>query len=370
MYNKTLSTVISMMVLLFMILYVQVVATDFSPIKDPKPNIIETDKQYVKLERVKIVSEDLGNGAYLFQPISLTVSNTTNDVFVYDVLQAKIIKLDSQLEKVKAAFGGKGEGPGEFYGEGRSFRVIIQIGRDGNLYAHDTKRMKIIVFDQDGKYIRDIKNLEGEVKKPLVDSSGLLMNFTVKDNMIKAYDDKNALLLSIPCRDNYFKFLYSTPETYCLQLAQFGNEAELIESAMTCKSRYLLFFTPSATMVIIQGNKISKQFQVWPREPLNAYREMLSKKNARDKKGFTYLPLYYPPFADEDKDDVFYLQCPGRNKGKSIIALYQFNDNGQLLKVLYLEANDESPHVTFKAKKDDRYYAIEGDQLAFYKEKK
>lgn len=370
MCNKTLSTILSMMVLLFAVLFGQILATDFGPIKDPKPNIIETEKHYVKLERVKILSEDLGNGAYLFQPISLTVSNTTNDVFVYDLLQAKIFKLDPQLEKVKAVFGGKGEGPGEFFGEGRSFRVMIQIGRDGKLYANDTNRMKIIVFDQDGKYIRDIKNLEGGFKKPLVDSSGNLINFTVIDNMIKAFDEKNTPLFSFPCRDDYFKFLYSTPEAYCLQITQFQNEAELIDSTMTLKSRYLIFFIPSATMVIIEGNKVSKQFQLWPREPLNVYKEWISKKNAKDKKGITYLPLYSPPFADEDRDDVFYIQCTGRNKGKPIFALYQFNDNGQLLKVLYLDITEDSPHVTFMAKKDDRYYAIEDDQLALYKEKR
>jgi hypothetical protein len=368
MFNKTLSTILSMMVLLFIVLYGQVLATDFGPIKDPKPNIIETEKHYIKLERVKIVSEDLGNGEYLLQPISLAVSNATKDVFVYDLLQAKIFKLDSQLEKVNASFGNKGEDVDNFSGDGRGYWVKIRIGRDGQLYAHDLRGGKILAFDQDGKYIRYIKNQEGAVQKPLVDSSGLLINLTVKDNMIKAYDEKNTPVFSFPCRADYFKFLYSTPETYCLNVDYIHGEADLIEAALTVKSRYLLFFTPSATMVIIEGNKVSKQFQLWPREPLNVYKELISKKNAKDKKGITYLPLYCPPFADEDRDDVFYIQCTGRNKGKPIIALYQFNDNGQLLKVLYLDVNEKSPHVTFMAKKDDRYYAIEGDQLALYKE--
>lgn len=370
MSNKMYVSTLSMMVLLFAVMYGPVLAADFGPIKDPKPNIIETEKHYVKLERVKILSEDLGNGAYLLQPISLTVSNTTTDVFVYDVLQARIFKLDAQLEKVKASFGGKGEGPGEFFGEGRSYRVIIQIGRDGKLYAHDLNRAKIIVFDQDGKYIRDIKNLDGAAQKPLVDSSGNLINFTVMDNMITAYDEKKTSLFSFPCRDDYFKFLYSTPEAYSLQITQFHKEAELIESVLTLRSRYLLFFTPSATMVIIDGTKVSKQFQLWPREPLSVYKAMISMKNTRDKKGFTCLPLYYEPFVDEDNDDVFYLQCAGRHKGQHIFALYQFDDNGRLMKILYLGANEGSPVITFKTKKDGRYYAIEGDQLALYKEMK
>lgn len=370
MFNKKVTSMFMMVVLSFSVTSALVLATDFSPIKNPKPNIIETEKHYVKLVRVKLLSEDLGNGAYLFSPISLTVSNTTNDVFVYDVLQARIFKMDAQLEKVKASFGGLGEGPGEFGGNGRMYRVLIQIGRDGKLYAHDLSKRKIIVFDQDGKYIRDIKNLDGTTQTPLVDSSGNLINFTVMDNMITAYDEKKTPLFNFPLREDYFKFLYSTPETYSLQITQFQMEADLIKSALTLKSRHLLFCTPSATMVIIDGNKVAKQFQLWPREVLNIYKETISMKNTRDKKGITYISIYQDPFVDEDKDDIFYLQCPGRNKGKQINALYQFDDNGRLLKILYLDVNGDSPNITFKAKKNDRFYAIEEDQLAVYKEMK
>jgi hypothetical protein len=74
-------------------------------------------------------------------------------------------------------------------------------------------------------------------------------------------------------------------------------------------------------------------------------------------------------FVDEGNDHVFFLQF-GRDEKKGINALYQFNDSGQLMKVLFVKFNEKSPRARFKLKKDDRFYAIERDKIAVYKEVK
>jgi hypothetical protein len=82
-----------------------------------------------------------------------------------------------------------------------------------------------------------------------------------------------------------------------------------------------------------------------------------------------YLPMFSNLLVDEDNDDVFFLQF-GRNKTKGIHTLYQFNVNGELMKVLYVKHEKNSPFIRFKLKKNNRFYAIERDKLIMYKEEK
>ena len=76
-------------------------------------------------------------------------------------------------------------------------------------------------------------------------------------------------------------------------------------------------------------------------------------------------------FVDEGNDRFFFLQLPGSENAVNE-CLYQFNDNGQLVKVLYVKLKkipgEEPSPIYFKAKKNDKYYAIEEDKMVLYKD--
>jgi hypothetical protein len=365
---------------LFLILVFPVLSADFKAIKDPKPNIIETEKHYVQLEKVKTIDADLGNEMYLFRPFSITVSKDSDDVYIYDNLQAKIFIMDSELKTVKRSFGGKGDGPGELGGTGKRNLVFIQMGRDGRLCAYSLMMRKVLIYDQNGKFIRDIKNIDEGNWKPLADASGNLCILNVKDKMIDGLNEKKVTLFTITRKDEYFDFLLSRPDSLHLKMLSMDMD-EAIMSALTVKSRLLVYFPSSATMMVVDKNKISKQFRLWPKEALALYQKNLTdfkrksqitkKEKARKKQTEPYLPLFSNLFVDESDDNVFYLELAVIEKSGTH-RLYQFNDNGQLLKVFHVKPEDtpgeEPPFIHFKAKKNDRFYTIEEDRVILYRD--
>ncbi|MCU0286534.1 MAG: 6-bladed beta-propeller [Acidobacteria bacterium] len=107
------------------------------------------------MKKIHEIKNEVGKDEYLFIPYSLTMDKN-NNLFIYDKGQAKILVFDSSFKFIKS-FGMVGNGPGEFSGSGKAFGIPIQIGSDGNLYAHDHTAKKVLVFKTDGKFSRQIK---------------------------------------------------------------------------------------------------------------------------------------------------------------------------------------------------------------------
>jgi hypothetical protein len=367
--TKSYSTV-AFVPVLFLILVFPVLSADFKAIRDPKPNIIETEKHYVQLEKVKTIDADPGNEMHLYRPLSITVSKDSDDVYIYDNLQAKIFIMDSELNVVKKSFGGEGSGPGELGGTGKRNLVFIQMGRDGKLYAYSPMMRKVLIYDQNGKFIRDIKKIDKGNWKPMADASGNLYNLTVTDKVIYAYNEKKVTLFSLREMEDYFDYLFSTPDSLYLRLVSLSLGDELF-TALTIKSRFLLYFPSSSTMVIVENSKNSKNLRLWPKEAMNDYkskRDEVKNRLERGQKSYNaYLPLFSHLFVDGSDDEVFYLELSKFDKTGNN-SLYQFNDKGQLMKIRFVKPDNEPLFIHFKAKKNDRFYVVEDDKLTMYKE--
>ena len=84
-----------------------------------------------------------------------------------------------------------------------------------------------------------------------------------------------------------------------------------------------------------------------------------------------YLSLFSNLFVDANEEELFYLEL---NSFHSIDRkkLYQFNVNGQLMKIFYINSEKDPdgdfPSIHIKAKKGNRFYVIEDDKLILYKE--
>lgn len=360
--RKPCLSVIAILVLFLTISHLPVFSTDIGAIKDPKPNITETEKQYVQLKKVKTIDAELGNELYLFKPFSITVCRGSGDVFIYDALQSKIFKMDGDLSTVKTSFGKTGIEIGDFGGTGKFYPVFIQMGRDNKLYANDARKRKIIVFNQDGGFIREIKYGDLMLNGPLVDSSGTLYSITVEDKVITAYDEKNTLLFSLSNLGENFNYLFSTPDPEYLKFAS-DNMAEELKTVLTVGSRFLLFFSSSSTMVILKDKKVSDQFRLWPNDALKQHKYWIDKISK--KGGNAFVPMFINLFVDDDNDNMFFLQAV-RNEEKKIDTLYQFDDKGQMIKVFYVPFDEGAPFVNIKAINRGKFYAVEKDKITLY----
>ena len=67
--------------IIFLLSSINVYSSDIKIIKNPKPNMVESN--YVQLKKIKTVSADLGRDEFLFNPVSITIDSNCN-LFVYD----------------------------------------------------------------------------------------------------------------------------------------------------------------------------------------------------------------------------------------------------------------------------------------------
>lgn len=344
-----------------MITTLNVFSIEINIIKHPKPTMKE--KQYVHLQKVKVIDADLGNDEFLFNPSSMTIDEN-NNLYVYDNLQAKIFKFDEDLKLLKS-FGRKGNGPGEFSGTGFTYMVVIKIGRDGKLYANDVRVGKMIVFNQNGKYIRDFRYKVGTMLTPIADIHGNVYFTSVKEGTIDVSNEKQVKLRSFDYDRENFNYLFYKPEPMLMKLTIQNPSTELLMD-LTLDSKLLIYFQSSSTMVVIKNKKVVNKIRIWPEEALASYKteiiELLKQNKEKFKKLFPRL------FVDENNDNHFYLQL-GKNRKRNINALYQFNLKGELLKIFYVRLNEPS-FTRFELKKKDLFYAIEDEKVTIYKEGK
>ena len=211
--------------------------------------------------------------------------------------------ISTTIFKQRFSFGGKGVGPGELGGTGKGNQVFIQKGRNGKLYAYCNSPIvrKVIVFDHKGKYIREIKNLPSILREPLVDASGNLYIMVVKDGIINVQNEYRDILFTLTGQEEHFDYLFSKPGPFYLQMLSVNLEDSLL-AALTIKSRLLLYFKPSSSMVIVENNKILKQFHLWPKNAFSSYLTKLAdlKKKMETKKRYeVHLPLFRNLFVED-----------------------------------------------------------------------
>lgn len=331
-------------------------------IKNPKPTMKE--KQFVLLNKVKDIPADLGNDQYLFRPTSMTIDKN-NNLYVYDNLQAKIFKFDGDLKLMKS-FGKVGAGPGEFSGTGLSYMVVIKIGRDGKLYANNLKSGKMIVFNQNGEFIREFRYQSWNfIIIPVVDVQGNVYFTSVKERTIDVLNEKRVKLISVEYEKENFNYLFYKPGPIHLNTVAENPSIDL-SMDLTLNSRLLIFFKNSSTILVLENKKIVNKIRIWPEEALDSYKTEISDLLRQHKDMFK--KMFFKLFVDEDNDSHFYLQS-GSNRKRDINALYKCNTGGELLKTLYIRLNEPS-FTRFEVKKNNLFYGIEDEKITIYKEEK
>jgi hypothetical protein len=343
--------------IIFLLSSINVYSSDIKIIKNPKPNMVESN--YVQLKKIKTVSADLGRDEFLFNPVSITIDSNCN-LFVYDRMQAKIFKFNGNLELLKS-FGRKGQGPGEFNG---AYPVFINIGRDGKLYANDISVKKIIVFNPMGEYVSEYKYKGVGVLKPIVDFDENCYFLSVADNRnVDIFSQKDLKLFTLDNVEESFNYLFAKPGVFYMEMESKIQTGGLLVD-LTSDSKLLIYFPSSSIMYVLKERKIVKKMNIWPKEAFTSYKNEIIDLIKGNKN--YYKSLFFELFVDEDDNNMFYLQF-GENKQRGINALYKLSLNGELIKILYVESPS---FARFKLKKKNRFYALEDENILIYKEGK
>jgi hypothetical protein len=308
------------------------------------------------------IADDLGNNQYLFQPFSLAVDQNSN-LYVYDSLQAKILKFNHELQ-FDRAIGREGHGPGEFGGTGKFFPVYISIGMDGALYAHDVHAKKILKFKTDGTFLEQIRYKKMCFWKPTVDQKGNVQFISTKNNNLNISNQHNHPLFSIQVPQHYFDYLYSLPGEEYLKDEQKFRPLE-ISSFLKNGGEQILYNHRSSSFSIIKNGKIIITKHLWPQLALNNYKQLIENMHKKTKN--SYRSMFFKCFPDQDNNNYFYLQY-GNNETKNKNLIYKYDRYGNLTKRLHINLETNDPLHRIEVKKNDLYYGINEEEIIIFKE--
>ncbi len=328
-------------------------------IKNPVPNMIE--KEYIELVKVREIGDDLGGNNYLFYPYGM--DNDKSFIFVYDNLQAKIIKFDINLNFIKS-FGRKGQGPGEFSGTGRGYGVFIKVGIDGKLYLNDYRNRKIYIYSKELKYIDTYKcPLSNTTKNPMIDNNKNFFHISFVKKNIKIIKNGKMFFL-IKNKYNFFDYLYTLPKNPDSWEDSFSYYYSLY-SEIIDDSKILLFSKRSSKILLLNGNKINV-INIWPRSALLSYKKKISHILKQGMDG--YKPMFKKIFRSKSEKKSLYLHF-GRDEKAKRNLLYKVSLDGRLLKVYFVKTKSGNSFTNFLLKIGDGFFAREEEKIVVYKEK-
>ncbi len=341
-------------------------------IKNPILNLKE--KNFKLLKKVWEIKDEVGKDEYLFMPYSLAMDKN-NNLFIYDRGQAKILVFDASFKFIKS-FGSVGAGPGEFLGSGKPFIVRIQIGPDGKLYAHDHVANKVLVFNADGKFVRQIKidpSRGTNFMDPTADKSGNLVFQEFRDDRLVIFNEKEEILFSMMNKEKEKEYLFAEhkiflrpgQEDISLKNEPFSYDGSELQMKITSNSKLFLYFTAAATLYIVDLNdrKNAKKFRIWPEEAIKLRKEEIEKMK------YGYALLFSPVIPDGDQGDLFYLDF-GKNKDRKSGCLYRLNLEGNLVGVLYIPITEGAVTPSILLKQNNFFFAREDDKVVVYQEEK
>lgn len=346
--------------------------TEITIFKDPKPTCEE--KVYVELKKVGEVVEPEDGKNFLAAPWSLAADGSGN-IYVYDSMIKKIYKYNRDL-KLLSTFGGPGGGPGEFgLVRGLGDYIHIHLSKDNRLYAGDRMNRKIICFDTSGKLLKEIKMdmipLSDIV--PVVDGEGNFYLHSKGEGVIDVYNPEGQKTSTLMDRKELaFGLFFSFKREIMKKHYYRESSPSTVLYDMIGGDRLLVYFQTSNFFYIVQNNKVTKKLKLWPREALKFYKELLRNAIYGDPEIDGFHPFFHELIVDKDNEKYVYFHL-GRPIGSMESYIYQFDLEGNLIKVLFIKELSKDHYTWVKYKRNGLFYAVGRDEeydktLIVYKE--
>ena len=347
--------------------------SDITIFKNPKPTCEE--KVYVELIKVGEVVYTEDSKEFLVAPWSLAADDSGN-IYVYDSMMKKIYKYGRDL-KLLTTFGGPGGGPGEFgLLKGMGGYIYIRLAKDNRLYAGDRMNRKVMCFDTSGKLLKETKINVQPLSHiiPVVDSKGNFYFHSQREGVIDVFNPEGQKTSTLIDRKELaFGLFFSPRRKIVKKYCYFKSTPTTILHEIIGGDRLLVYFQASNFFYIVQNNKIKKKLKLWPREALKFYKELLRDAVEGDPEIEGFYPFFHELIVDKDNEKYVYFHF-GRPLGSLESYIYQFDIEGNLIKVLFIKEFSKNHYTWVKYKRNGLFYAVGRDEdhnktIVVYKEK-
>jgi len=331
-------------------------ADDIKILNNPIPNYWE--KELSKLDLVKTIENRIDQKTYLFRPQSIAIDNQ-NNIFIFDSIQGKLIKLDSKYE-VKAVIGKKGRGNNEFGAINDIMNINIKIGKNGDVIVQDGINKQFQIFSNDLTF----KRVQLYPRSRTIfnwlpsNKNGDIYPISIDNNILNIIDDKGAIYQTIELSGENSTYLFIAPSSLMLDVTK-----EDVQLEWGIENELIAYFPFSSCLDIIRKD-VFKKFHIFPKKAIDNYRNRI--KELRNKLDFVKVGQQL--IIDNDNRERLYIQFNEHINDKAIVKLYQFNKNGELGDIYTIEYVSIDDYIKkIVAKRNNLFYALWQDKITIYK---
>ncbi len=330
----------------------------------PKPNLKREGVPHTRLEVVKNIKSDFDDDLFFAVPV-LIIAGKDNYFYVFDQKLCQIFVFDGNYRCINQCLS-IGQGPGQ---TPSALNKALYVDREGLLYCHDGIGDKILVYSQQGKYIKETRLYHHAYTLrefyPIYDSKGSLYTFSLKNGIVDKFDknlklvttylDNSLNRLSIFCRPDWEGW-DAQHSKYAPRLAWEKPSMGNVFYDITADEKLFIFLHRSATAYIFEKDKLVRKFAIHIDGILQQYPKMVLEDIEAFKKrnsGRAYtneMYVFFSCFLDKDAP-FFYLQVNG---DEGACALYQFDFNGKFTRIFDIY---QQPAV-FNSKRNGLYYGL------------
>ena len=365
MSKRAIITILSITFLFFALSFCS--ASSIEIIKDPKPTHFE--KKYTQLIKMKSVSFDLkGDKENFIAKIYSTTIDKNGNLYLYDVPQAKIFKFSKNLRLI-SKFENQGRGQGELAAH-QAFPKEIEVGNDNLLYMSAPGNQKIHIYNLHGRFLGGHRVKYPMIYKPIVSSKGeFYIPTTTDDGIIDVFDKDMVLKSTLLNRSEFDRFIFRKPGYLSAMMFTRPSYRRSIFYDLLPDDRLIIIITNEPTLYLLDECKLMKKVKIMPDNALKIFKRDYLPQLINDEDENSFFLFIRNFFLDEDNHEYFYLQF-SKDMKKNMDTVYKFSITGKLLGVFYVEHKREGMYLNFFLKKNNIFYATDGENIIIFKEKK
>jgi hypothetical protein len=333
---KKSALVLAALTAIFLFLPTSLFPDKANVITDPKPTHFEKQEHYIELIKFKEIGPDFDDDHFFARPLALTADNE-GGFFVLDTKLMKLFKFDKRFNLVKV-FLEHGAGPGEISKKPAGL-FLLRFAHDGHLYLTAPLNHKIIVFDKNGNFVRDIRlhNIIMPNFPPVIDKQGNFYTISRKNPGLDVLDKNLAFKYTLLSKGDFNRHLFHCAKGSHPRVSEYimhDNGATRYD--ILSDGRLIVYLPNSSTVHIFKGNQPVKHFDVWPQDALKNMKIELErrKKKHKDENFSIYLSTQF--IIDKDNEKYFYIRSYSYEDKK--ILLYKFDLDGNLISIFFTKS--------------------------------
>ncbi len=288
-----------------------------------------------------------------FGRISSICVDDEGNLYVADGKHKRIFKFSKDGEFIKT-IGRNGQGPGEFMDE----FMEISFGNDKKIYIVDNVRLKIIVYDKNGKLIKELKSpfrMLSARDRVAVNGKGEM--FLYSRSGLKVIDRFDP---SMNLKESYFDIEFLKEFTFAKPRVRFTgiitSPALLATSKVITPDDHLIVIFPYSQKIVEMDEKGNIVNEFYLRHPrfLKEYKEEIEEI---EKEKPDYDNDGNPIYSFHAGCKTIFLDGYG-NICISCGRIYCYRRDGKFMSILSLEGGTIGD---IKCAFEDRFYSVKGD---------